>query len=84
MGVTYRNNGAIKDYWPDDDENTLHLQATSNHSLQDIMDRIKEKWGDVPFDSITITGEKIHTSCLTYDCYDPSDYTDFIILTKSE
>jgi len=33
-------------------------------------------------EDIQITSEKIHTGCLTYDLYDSSDYTEFVILTR--
>ena len=51
MGYTYRNNGNIKDYWPD-------------------------KMG--------IASEYIHTSCLTYDKYDPFDWNCFIHITREK
>lgn len=81
MGYSYRNNGNIKDYWPDDDDNTIY-RASSCDSLQDLINLAKEKWPGTAMEDIEITSEKIHTSCLTYDLYDASDYTDFIILTR--
>ena len=82
MGHTIRPGTRIRDYWPDDTETCFHLVSSCSNSLQDIIDRAKDKWGeDIDLDNISITSEKIHTHCLGYDQYDPSDYTDFIIVT---
>ena len=80
MGYSYRNNGQIKDFWPDDDENTMY-RLSGNDSLQEIIELAQEKWPGSSLEDIIISAEKIHTSCLTYDLYDPSDYTDFVIIT---
>lgn len=81
MGYSYRNNGQIKDFWPDDDENTIY-RVSGSDSLQDLLTLAQEKWPGVSLEDIQITSEKIHTSCLTYDLYDSSDYTEFVILTR--
>lgn len=81
MGYSYRNNGNIKDFWPDDDENTMY-RASGSDSLQDLINLAKEKWPDASMEDIEITSENIHTSCLTYDLYDSSDYTQFTVLTR--
>lgn len=82
--ITYRNNNkSIKDYWPDNDENTLYLSGSC--TLSDVLNAAKEHFGDrYDEDFITIEAEHIHTSCLTYDLYDPSDFTDFIIVSLDE
>ena len=80
MGYSYRNNGQIKDFWPDDDANTMY-RLSGNDSLQEIIELAQEKWPGSSLEDITVSAEKIHTSCLTYDLYDPSDYTDFVIIT---
>lgn len=81
MGYSYRNGGQIKDYWPDDDENTIYLSSSCD-SLQDLIELAQNKWPGISLSEIEITSEKIHTHCLTYDLYDPGDYTDFIIFRK--
>ena len=83
MTYSYRNGGNIKDYWPDDDESTIY-RASCSDTLQEIMDMAKEKWPEASLEDIEISSEKIHTSCLTYDCYDPSDYTDFIVIKNTK
>lgn len=72
----------IRTFWPDDDENTMYLDATQIWSLTDIQARINEKWPGVSSDNITISSEEINTDCLGYDAYDPSDWTNFLIITR--
>lgn len=81
MGYSYRNNGQIKDYWPDDTDTILYI-SDENIEFNDLCERIKEKFGLSSFDNIMISSERIHTSCLTYDLYDPMDYTNFIVVRK--
>lgn len=82
MGYSYRNNGQIKDYWPDDTDDTIYINADDGHDLASIASIVKAKWPHAKLEDISISSEYIHTECLTYDLYDPSDYTNFIILTK--
>lgn len=80
MGYTTRNNGQIKDFWPDDTADTLYLEGSA--TLQDILQRAREKWGaELLLDHLTIAPEHIHTRCLTYDLHDPSDYDNFLCIT---
>lgn len=85
MGYGTRNNGQIKTFNPDDTENRFYLEASSNHSISDIIQKAKEKWGEnIDLDDIYISSEHIHTDCLTYDQYDPFDYTDFLIIDRNQ
>lgn len=78
----YSMNGRIKEFWPDNDDKTMYL--TGEYSLACILELIKEKWGEeVDMDKIHINSEYIHTNALGYDRYDPSDYTEFTVITKS-
>lgn len=80
MGYSYRNGGQIKDWWPDDTATELWLSGES--TIGEIMDRAKAKWGEsIHIDSINIEPRYEHTSCLTYDQYDPGDYTNFLLIT---
>lgn len=83
MGYSTRPGTKIQDFWPDDTDTEMYIQSDSVSSLQDLLDRAREKWPDASMGQIRITAEEIHTACLGYDLYDPIDYTDFIILTKS-
>jgi len=71
----------IVNYTPTNDSNTLYIQYTS--SLSDLITQIREHFGpDISFDDITITPEYIHTRCLTYDCYDRSDYDNYLVIRR--
>mgnify|MGYP000193423343 CR=1 FL=1 len=84
MGYSYRNNGGITDYWPDNDANTLYL--TGENTIGEIIDQGIEHFGLTRFrlDDAEISSEYIHTSCLTYDQHDSSDYTCFTVLRLKE
>lgn len=81
MSYGSRNNGQIKTYWPDDTDTCFYL--TDGYTLLDIIDKVKEKWGDIDMSNIDITAERIHTDCLTYDLYDAGDWTNFTVVTKT-
>lgn len=82
MGYGTRD-GGIRTFWPDDDENTLYLDSTLFLSLQELLEKAQEKWPGISLTEIQISAEKIHTDCLGYDLYDPIDYTDFIVLRRT-
>lgn len=83
MGYSTRNNGLIKDYWPDDTDTEFYL--TGSHTIVEIVHIAREKWrGNINYEDIVIESENIHTSCLTYDCHDSSDYTQFIVIRRKE
>ena len=81
MGYSYRNNGGIRDFQPDNTDTEFFLNGEyDGYTLSDIIDRAIEYFGIEKFDldKVTITPEYIHTECLGYDRYDPGDYTKFI------
>jgi len=81
MGYGHRRgNPQIETYWPDNTDTELYF--ADSVTLSEIMETIKEKWPDCNLDSIVISSEYIHTDCLTYDLYDPSDYTEFVVVTR--
>jgi hypothetical protein len=82
MGHTYRNNGQITDFEPDNDENALYLYG-DNIDLEYLMESIKEYFGDNDLSKYSISAEHIHTSCLGYDLYDSSDYSNYIVIHKN-
>lgn len=80
MGYSYRNNGAITDFTPDNTDTTLYLQG--DHTMEEIVDMAEQHFGArFSFFDAIITSETIHTSCLTYDLHDPSDWTNYIVIT---
>ena len=73
----------IKNYTPENDAKTLYILGDSI-GINDLIERIKAHFGDdVNMDNITITGTKIHTRCITYDLYDPTDYDNYLIIEKT-
>lgn len=83
MGYGVRGNyGFIKTYWPDDTDTELYF--SDSISLSDILDTVKDKWPETDFDDIEIGSEYIHTDHLKYDLYDPSDYTEFVVVSRSK
>ncbi len=84
MGYSYRNNGQITDFWPDDTATELYIDGDYGYDLEYLLEQIKNHFGDCDMSKYRISAEYIHTSCLTYDRYDSSDYTKFIKITKEE
>lgn len=81
MGYSTRNNGLIKDFWPDDTDDSFYMAEGA--SMSHIMEMAMDKWGlDITIDDLIIMPEHIHTHCLTYDLYDPGDYDDFLCISK--
>lgn len=80
MGYYTSNNGQIKNFTPDDTDTEFYLLYTAR--LSEILDAIKEKWGDIDMNQIMITPEHIHTHCIGYDLHDPVDWTDCLRISK--
>lgn len=78
MGYSYRNGGLIKDYWPDDTEDTIYI--TGIISIAEVIEKATAKFGNMDLSKLLVMTDNIHTSCLTYDLYDSSDYTLFTII----
>ncbi len=82
MGHSTDHRG-IKHFWPDDDKDTLYIEAGSGCSFEYIRDRMLENFGEfMEMEDYSISSEYIHTDCLGYDRYDPGDYTNFLCITR--
>ena len=86
MGYSYRNGGQIKDFWPDNTPGILYIESSyAEIGFADIIHQIVTHFGDgIPLTDFTISAEYIHTSCLTYDLYDSSDWTNFLVIRKKK
>ena len=87
MGISKRKGPmghTIKDYWPDNTENKMYFANSYCLTVEQIIFIAQSKWPDTSLDNITIEAERIQTSCLGYDLYDPSDWTDFIVITNTD
>jgi hypothetical protein len=76
----YSKDGSITNYWPDDNLTEMYIEDSSR-SLSELLVMAKAKWPNATLDNIKVSTDYIHTHCLGYDNYDPSDYTLFTILT---
>lgn len=83
MGYTIREGTGITDYWPDDDEDTIYRSTEGSISMEEILEIAQEKWPGIDLKDIFVYAMHIHTHCLYYDCYDPGDYTNFIVITRT-
>lgn len=67
--------------YPENTDTTIYIYDSSTLTIQEIIDRAQEKWGeDISFDRLEITGEEIQVRCFGYDQYDPSDYCRYIVV----
>ena len=71
----------ITTFWPDDTADTMYLMESEG--LARILEVAEEKWPGITPEEITISPERIHTDCIHYDLYDPSDYTNFLRIEAS-
>lgn len=76
------------DRYPDSTEDIYYINMgmvgdAAGMSLADLVLAAKVYFGEeTDLDSIKISTEHIHTRCIGYDQYDPSDYDLYIILQK--
>lgn len=83
MGYGKRNNGQIDTFWPDNTPTELWLGSDYSTSIQDLIDKAKEHFGqEIKLDDLIISSEYIHTDCLYYDLYDAGDWTKFVKIEK--
>jgi hypothetical protein len=80
MAYTYEDMGRVQHFWPDDTDDTIYTRDA--HSIAYIVELVQAKWPGVSLENVTITSEYINTRYITYDIYDPSDYDEFIVITK--
>lgn len=78
----YTKEGSIDNFWPDDTETTMYLAYETN--LAEIFEIAKRKWPEATLESLEISAEKIHTSCIYYDLYDGGDWTNFLVITYNK
>lgn len=85
MGYYTRNNGHIKCFWPDNTETEFYKESyTGGQTIHEILKEAAEHFKTSTYELMeygTIEAQKIHTNCLTYDLYDPGDYTNFLHIT---
>lgn len=80
----YRDERNIRCFTPDNTEDTLYMRSFDGAlDLEDIVEAARSHFGaSTPLEEIKITAEHIQTECLGSDAYYPSDWDNFIVLTK--
>jgi hypothetical protein len=80
----YNDERGIRCFTPDNTPDTLYLAANfRDYTLDGIIEKAQEHFGgSIDLSSLTIKGEHVHTSCLGYDRYDASDYTDYLVIER--
>lgn len=79
MGYGKRD-GSIRTFTPDNTDTQLYL--ISYIGLDQLVERVGEHFGTTDLSEFTIEAEHIHVDCLGYDRYDPSDYRNYLVITK--
>jgi hypothetical protein len=83
MAEYIRSGTRIRDFQPDDTETELYIfspRCGGGPTLEELLQRIKDKWPDARPESLTFSSQSIQTRCLGYDLYDSGDYDDFIVV----
>lgn len=75
--------------YPKNDENTLYLSCgiigSFGLSMSELISHCKAHFGeDISTNDLKITSEYIHTRCIGYDLYDPSDYDCYLVIRKKQ
>ena len=80
-----RHGGSIRTFTPDDTKDTIYINACFGGGPYSVIkERIQEKWPGITDDELLFGAEHINTDCIGYDKYDPSDYSDYIVITASK
>ena len=85
MGIKIREGttgNKIKDFWPDDTDTEIYIEASICPNFVELILKANEKWPGIDPHELEVEAKYIQTQCLDYDRYDPMDYTNFIILRR--
>ena len=74
-----------RSYTPENDKNTLYINSNYiSIGFEELQQCIENHFGaEINMADLSIEAEYIHTECLGYDLYDPSDYTRFLVIRKN-
>lgn len=79
----YRDDRNIRCFHPDNTESTVYRANSGFLTLEDIIETAKDAFGgSIEMSDIRISAEHIQTSCLGYNGYDWSDWTNFIVIER--
>lgn len=83
MGEYHSDN--IRCFTPDNTPTRLYIEGGYGISLDEILDRARDHFGrQVTIEDLELSAEHIHTRCLGFDAYDPTDWTDYLIIDLIE
>ena len=70
-------------YWPENTQDTLYLDSCGPITLEYILMASRRHFmnQNLTMEDIEVSIEHIHTSCVGYDLYESSDYTNFFVIT---
>ena len=73
-------------FWPENTNTTMYIAMYGEVDFEEILDSAKDHFKNpqLTFDEITLSVDYIHTQCVGYDLYDPSDYTKFLVITLKD
>lgn len=70
---------------PVETENDMWINGHhTSYPLQEILDKIQEKWPGISLDDVEIQPYHHHELAIHYDLHDPSDYTTYLYISKKE
>ena len=78
----YTDSRGITNFEPDNDAETFHFRMCGECDIFEIMDAASRHFNNpnLSIEHVTFSAEYIHTDCIGYDLYDPSDYTIFMVI----
>ncbi|USV41096.1 hypothetical protein [Xanthomonas phage BUDD] len=75
---------SIRTFEPDNTKDVLYIDTTfSSVTMKELMEKIREHFGNDSIENFDIESNYIHTDCLGYDAYDPSDYSSYLVITRT-
>ena len=82
MSLYQPNPSKYPEMWsflPDETDNEFYIVREA--SITEIMELANEKWQG-EWKDLVIRSEYIHTDCIYYDLYNPSDYTEYLCINR--
>jgi hypothetical protein len=83
MGTFYREH-KIRCFRPDDTPDEFYVECNDKLNVLDILTQATEKWPFIKLSELQIEALYIHTDCIGYDAYDPSDYTRYLCISRKK
>lgn len=73
---------SLEERLPENTPTVLYIEDIG-YTINSLFALAQEKWGDeIGLEEIEVGYEHIQVKCFGYDQYDPTDYTNYFVLTK--